>query len=183
MTAATSSGAVRASIAWPRAADSGLVFRPAVDADLAFLCRLYGETRAQELAPVPWSAAQKAAFLDQQFRAQHAHYLQHYPTVERLVIERAGADVGRLYLDRWAREHRIVDIALSPECRGQGLGTALLSDLLDEAAAVGKSVTIHVEKNNPAMRLYRRLGFEAVEDKGVYDLMRWPAAEGPPHLR
>jgi hypothetical protein len=36
-------------------------------------------------------------------------------------------------------------------------------------------VTIHVEKNNPAMRLYRRLGFTAVEDKGVYDLMRWVA--------
>jgi hypothetical protein len=26
---------------------------------------------------------------------------------------------------------------------------------------------------NPAMRLYRRFGFVAVEDQGVYDLMRW----------
>jgi ribosomal protein S18 acetylase RimI-like enzyme len=50
-----------------------------------------------------------------------------------------------------------------------------MGDLLAEAAAAGKCVTIHVEKNNPAMRLYRRLGFAAVEDKGVYDLMRWPA--------
>jgi hypothetical protein len=50
---------------------------------------------------------------------------------------------------------------------------ALLRDLMDEAAAAGKAVSIHVEKYNPAMRLYRRLGFTVDEDKGVYDLMRW----------
>ena len=44
---------------------------------------------------------------------------------------------------------------------------------MDEAAAAGKDVSIHVEKFNPAMRLYRRLGFATEEDKGVYDLMRW----------
>ncbi len=47
---------------------------------------------------------------------------------------------------------------------------------MDEAAAADKDVSIHVEKYNPAMRLYRRLGFVTEEDKGVYDLMRWRAA-------
>ena len=47
----------------------------------------------------------------------------------------------------------------------------MMRDLLDEAAA-GKAVSVHVEKNNPAMGLYRRLGFVTAEDKGVYDLMR-----------
>lgn len=154
------------------AAARGLSVRPVIDADLAFLARLYASTRAEELAPVPWPPEQKAAFLDMQFRAQHAHYLEYYPAAERLIVLRAGAPVGRLYIARWAREHRIVDIALMPEHCGQGLGAALLGDVLDEAAAAGKPVTIHVEKNNPAMRLYRRLGFVAVEDKGVYDLMR-----------
>jgi hypothetical protein len=50
---------------------------------------------------------------------------------------------------------------------------ALLRDLMDEAAAAGEAVSIHVEKYNPAMRLYNRLGFAVDEDKGVYDLMRW----------
>jgi L-amino acid N-acyltransferase YncA len=59
--------------------------------------------------------------------------------------------------------------------RGRGFGTALFRDLMDEAAAVGKAVSIHVEKFNPAMRFYRRLGFTSVEDKGVYDLMHWSA--------
>ena len=54
-----------------------------------------------------------------------------------------------------------------------------LGGMLDEAAAAGKAMSIHVEKYNPAMRLYRRLGFVTEEDKGVYDLMRWRAPEAP----
>jgi len=57
-----------------------------------------------------------------------------------------------------------------------GFGGALMRDLLDEAAGAGKAVAIHVEKFNPALRLYRRLGFTTEEDKGVYDLMRWRSA-------
>lgn len=89
------------------------------------------------------------------------------------MIEHDCEDIGRLYIERWPSQHRIIDIAFLPEHRGKGFGEALLRDLLDEAAAAGKDVSIHVEKFNPAMRLYRRLRFAIEEDKGVYDLMRW----------
>jgi GNAT superfamily N-acetyltransferase len=158
---------------WLRAATAGLSFRPITDADLPFLERLYGSTRVDELALTDWSDAQKAAFIAMQFSAQHAHYQKHYVGSDFFVIERGGEAIGRLYLARWRAEHRIVDIALLPAHRGGGLGTALLADLLDEAAAVGKAVTIHVEKFNPAMSLYRRLGFVAAGEEGAYDLMRW----------
>jgi GNAT superfamily N-acetyltransferase len=147
--------------------------RTLTDADLPFLARLYASTRMEELAPVDWPETQKAAFLQMQFDAQHAHYRQHYHGTDWLVILRDGEPVGRLYLARWRHEHRIVDIALLPAHRGEGLGTALLRDLLDEAAAAGKDVTIHVEKFNPARTLYARLGFVPVGEEGVYDLMRW----------
>ena len=68
---------------------------------------------------------------------------------------------------------------IATEESGDRLGGALMRDLLDEAAAAGKAMSIHVEKYNPAMRLYRRLGFVTEEDKGVYDLMRWRAPEAP----
>ncbi len=161
---------------WVRAAGAGLEFRPISDADLPFLARLYASTRTEELAVTEWSSERKAAFLEQQFRGQHAHYQKYYPNADWLVTMHGGRDVGRLYVERWPTQHRIIDIALLPEHRGQGFGTALLLDLMDEAAAVGKAVSIHVEKFNPAMRLYRRLGFTSAEDKGVYDLMRWAAA-------
>jgi len=164
---------------WRRAAAAGLTFRPITDADLPFLARLYASTRAEELAPVPWSEAEKAAFCESQFRAQHAHYQAHYRGADFLVIVRAGAPAGRLYLASWAREHRLIDIALLPAERGRGLGTALMRDLMDEAAAAGKALSIHVEQFNPAMRLYRRLGFLGVEEQGVYELLRWtPGAAG-----
>jgi ribosomal protein S18 acetylase RimI-like enzyme len=164
------------SFGWARAAGAGLTFRRITDADLPFLAQVYASTRAEELAVTPWSDAQKAAFLDMQFRAQHAHYQQHYPEADWLVTMRGGEDIGRLYIERWPSQHCIIDIALLPPHRARGLGAALLRDLLDEAAAAGKAVTIYVEKNNTAMRLYRRLGFTTEADKGVYDLMRWRAA-------
>jgi ribosomal protein S18 acetylase RimI-like enzyme len=161
---------------WRRAADSGLNFRRIADADLPFLARLYASIRAEELAVTDWSDQHKAAFLDQQFRAQHAHYQRYYPNADWLLTMHQGRDIGRLYIERWPSQHCIIDIAFLPEHRGKGFGEALLRDLMDEAAAAGKAVSIHVEKFNPAMRLYRRLGFVTEEDKGVYDLMRWSAA-------
>jgi ribosomal protein S18 acetylase RimI-like enzyme len=163
---------------WARAAGAGLTFRLIADADLPFLARVYASTRAEELAVTPWTDQQKAAFLDMQFHAQHTHYQQYYPEADWLVTMRAGEDIGRLYIVRWPSQHCIIDIALLPAHRGKGLGAALLRDLMDEAAAADKAVSIHVEKFNPAMRLYRRLGFKTDEDKGVYDLMRWTAAPG-----
>jgi len=161
---------------WSRAAVAHLSFRPITDADLPFLSALYASTRTEELSLVPWSQQQKAGFLQQQFDAQHAHYRKHYQGSAFLVVEQCGATIGRLYLARWVNEHRIIDISLLPEHRRKGLGAALLRDLLDEAAAAGKAVTIHVEKFNPAMSLYRRLGFVAAGEAGAYDLMRWESA-------
>ena len=140
---------------------------------MGFLCALYRSTREEEMAQVPWSDAEKQQFITMQFEAQHAHYQTHYPEADWLVVERGGQPVGRLYLERWPSEHRIIDIALIPAARGQGFGSAILRDVMDEAAAAEKGVGIHVEKTNPAMRLYQRLGFEVVEDKGVYDLLLW----------
>jgi ribosomal protein S18 acetylase RimI-like enzyme len=166
-----------AAFGWPRAAEAGLTFRRVTAADEPFLFRLYASTRIEELAPLQWSDAQKAAFLDQQARAQHADYRRNYPHADWLVIARRGADIGRLYLERGEREHNIIDIAFLPQWRGQGLGGTLLRELIDEAGRAGKPMSIYVEKANPAMRLYERLGFTRIEEQGVYDLMRWASGE------
>src|SRR5947209_19951959 len=108
----------RTPFGWSRAAAAGLAFRRIGDADLPFLSRLYASTRMEELAVTDWSDAQKAAFLQAQFDAQHAHYQKYYQGSDFLLIERAGEPIGRLYLARWASEHRIVDIALVAEHRG-----------------------------------------------------------------
>lgn len=163
------------------AARFALSYRPYTAEDFDFIEALYLSTREEELALSTWTDEQKQVFLLQQHRAQHHHYQTYYPNAERLILERGGAAIGRLYVDPWTRELRIVDIALVPAARGQGLGEAILRDVIAWAAEAGKGVSIHVEKFNPARHLYVRLGFTVVEDKGVYDLMEvgMPGAAQP----
>lgn len=140
---------------------------------MEFLLRLYGSTRELELALVDWTDEQKASFVQMQFDAQHRYYQEHYTGSSFDVVLYAGEPVGRLYVARWPEDIRIIDIALLPSHRGRGIGSHLIGELQREAAKRGQSVTIHVERFNPALRLYHRLGFRPVEDKGVYILMKW----------
>ena len=148
-----------------------------------FLAELYASTRQEELAPVPWTVEEKEAFLHQQFEAQLSHYLEHFADAEFWVLTRNGERIGRLYRQLRDDEVRLVDIALLPAARGEGLGEALLRDVCEAAAQRQLPVRIHVEKQNPALRLYQRLGFVQVEDQGVYWLLEWrtgsPASSGP----
>lgn len=154
---------------------TSISLRPITPEDDSFLAGLYASTRAEELAVTGWSDEDKAVFCRRQFDAQSAHYRENYPGASLQIIERAGVPSGRLYIARWEREIRIMDIALLPEHRGGGIGTKLLRELQDEARATGKTLSIHVERFNPALRLYERLRFRMVEDKGVYLLMEWSA--------
>jgi ribosomal protein S18 acetylase RimI-like enzyme len=156
-----------------------LSLRLATPSDEEFLYRVYASTRADELALTNWTDAQKEEFCRMQFRAQSNDYAANYPAAHYSIIERRGIPIGRLIVDRRPREINIVDIAILPDARGAGIGTRYLQELMDEAAQAGKPLTIHVEKFNRALRLYHRLGFQPVEDKGVYLLMAWKSTPGP----
>ena len=148
-----------------------VILRSVEPGDIAFLYRVYASTRQEELAQTGWSESQKETFLRQQFEAQSRYYREHYSEASFDVILSDGYPIGRLYLARWPEEIRIVDIALLPEYRGTGIGTKLLEDLISESEESAKPLSIHVERFNPAMRLYERLGFRNAADKGVYFLM------------
>jgi len=115
----------------------------------------------------------------QQFEAQHSWWHEQYrdTTFDLVLVD--GVPAGRLYVGRWEKTVRIVDIALMPDYRDTGLGTRLLGEVFEEADAMGKPVSIHVERFNPAMRLYQRLGFVEIEDKDVYALMERPVGYQP----
>ena len=158
-----------------------ITLREVVEEDREFLYRVYASTREDELAPVPWSDAEKENFLRMQFNAQDKHYRSHFPDARYEIVLLDGRPIGRLYVHRRDDEIRVLDIALLPEHRGAGIGGSLMRELLAEAADAGKPVRIHVERNNPAMRLYHRLGFTECGETGVYYLMEWtpdPVCEG-----
>lgn len=147
--------------------------RPVQATDLDFLFQVYASTRTEELAVVPWSPAEKEAFLRQQSDAQHRHYQAAYADAQFEIVSTGLEDIGRLYLWRGSEEFRIIDVTLLPAWRGRGIGGGLIRALLNEASALGKRVSVHVEQHNPALRLYRRLGFKPVAERGLYLLLEW----------
>ena len=151
----------------------GYTLRPETDDDIPFLMDLYGTTREQELATVDWTQAQKGAFIAHQFNAQRMHYRSQISGCAFYVIEKHGVPYGRLYLQERESRLHIVDIALMPEHCGKGIGSAILKAMIDTAASRGKGVGIFVEKYNPALRLYQRLGFTPIQDTDIYFEMEW----------
>ena len=148
--------------------------RAALPSDRELLFRVYASTRAEELSVTGWSDAVKDAFLRSQFDAQDHYYHEVYPDATFDVILADQVPVGRLYVARGPHDVRIVDISLLPAHRGHGIGTAIVHAMLEAAAAAGRSVSVHVELENRARRLYDRMGFRLVETHGIYVLMERP---------
>ncbi len=144
-----------------------ITLRPITDDDQEFLYRLYASTRAAEKELVDWTNEQWDEFLMMQFNLQHTQYMRNYEQPSFDVIMLGDTPVGRLYVNRGEDEIRIVDISLLPEYRGRGIGAGLLRRILREGNDRGIPVTLHVERNNPALELYKRLGFRGEGDRGV----------------
>jgi GNAT superfamily N-acetyltransferase len=153
--------------------------RPATSADEAFLRdMLYHAIHVPEGHPAP------------------PHDVVYRPEIAKYVSDRgAPNDIGFIAVDAesqqpmgatWLRlftsENRgfgYVDdatpeltIAILPGYRGQGIGTALLTHLLEAARGRYAAVSLSVARENPARRLYERLGFEVVGTRGTSLTMR-----------
>ncbi len=152
--------------------DAPIELRHIEESDLPFLRALFAQCRP-ELAALPLPQAQRDAVLDMQFRLQHDGY-RHYEGGAMLLLLRCGEPIGRLTLQRSPARYALVDIALLPIWRGQGIGTTVVGRYLQEAAGVGRVVHLHVARGNPAQRLYARLGFEVTADDGVMMQMEKP---------
>lgn len=152
-------------------------FRPIRDSDHAFLQALYASTRWDvEFAEL--GQQEKRDFLEMQFRAQHSHYQTHFSDAAFLIVLSGKTRIGRLYVHRTQEHILVIDIALLPEHRGQGIGTQLMSEILAEGQRTGKPVRIHVEHISPALPFYERLGFVAIDDIGTHLYMECkPAAK------
>ena len=153
-------------------ASARVALRPATADDRDFLVAFYGSTR-DDLALLPLDTEQRDAIVRMQFHAQDMHYRQTNHDASFEVVEIEGRPIGRLYVDRRADDIRIIDISLLPEHRNAGIGSALVRAVQDEAAASGRTVSLHVTIGNPAAGLYDRLGFRLADDLGVYRQLEW----------
>lgn len=141
--------------------------------DEDFLYQLYSQTHIDDMGARDWEASQQQFFLRMQFNAQQRFYQAEYADADYRIILLDQQPVGWIVIARRANEMLGVDIALLPEHRNAGIGTALLDDMKAEATQTGKPIRFHVTKLNPAIRLYERLGFVRIGETGMHFLMEW----------
>lgn len=151
-----------------------VALRPVAAEDDEFLVAVYASTRADELAQVPWSDEQKAAFVRSQFDLQRQQYDANYPETEYNIILVDEHPAGRIWVSRDAEQIRLLDIAVLGEFQNRGVGTVLLRRLINEAAGANKALRHMVfVLNTEAKRFYERLGFVVFEEVGAYLHMEW----------
>uniref|UniRef100_B0SX64 GCN5-related N-acetyltransferase n=1 Tax=Caulobacter sp. (strain K31) TaxID=366602 RepID=B0SX64_CAUSK len=150
--------------------------RPEVEADAAFRLALFRASRGAAWDNVPLPAEMLARIMEQQFHAQTQGYRLAYPGARLEIVMVEEAPAGRLATDRGPDALHLIDIALTPEHRGRGLGEAILRQLMGEAAALGAPLTLQVAQDNlAAQRLYRRLGFVATAATETHLTLCWSA--------
>ena len=104
--------------------------------------------------PTPWS------------RAMFASELAKPSSVSLGAVDDAGALVGYLVLSRYVDAWHVMNVAVAPERRREGIASALLRQLLDQTRGDAKrGYTLEVRVSNVgAISLYERFGFRP---KGV----------------
>ena len=149
-----------------------VTLRPVTPEDEDFLYRVYVGTR-EDITQLGWNEKQLEKFLRLQFMAQQKQYKAQFCDADFQIVLEDEKPVGRLYINQSEEEIRIVDIALLPEFRGQGMGSSLLKQVLAAGKKKRLPVRIHVRPSNPAFHLYERLGFQKIDENGIYFLMEW----------
>lgn len=158
---------------------AGCTLRPTTDADFGWQVELFSSAREMDRQHAPLPEEQWWSLMEMQVRAQETHYRAHYPGCRLDVLERDDERIGRLYTGLVEGEIRVMDIILLPAVRNRGLGSAILTALMDIATDRGRPLSLHVEQFNPAHRLYTRLGFAPLEMRGIYQYMKWMPAGCP----
>jgi GNAT superfamily N-acetyltransferase len=158
-----------------------LMLRPVTKEDDPFLLALYGSTREAELSQVEWQEGQREVFVRWQFDLQRREYDARFPDARYQIIVIDEEPAGRIWVGEDEEQIRLLDIALLPQFQKRGAGTALLRELMKEAARAGKLLRHMVfVLNDNAHRFYEQLGFVVIEDVGAYKHMEWKRGEELP---
>lgn len=151
-----------------------LAIRPSQPSDLAFLWDMLWEAAA--IDPGVRAVGKEVAFSIPQLR----RYLEGWGRAGDIGVvarDEAGQPLGAAWARLFPREEPgygfvasdIPELAIgvAPAFRGRGVGGALLDTLLETARVRGyEAVSLAVDRQNPALKLYERKGFR---DAGISD--------------
>ncbi len=137
--------------------------RPARVSDYDFAERLYLETMEPLVTEsIYWTERRLISTLKRSLKLSEVRII----TVD-------GANVGWLQMSESDRNISLRQIHIRREFRSRGIGTQLIRDLFIRARAKKKPVSLSVVHTNPAVALYKRLGFEVIGEDRYKLHMRW----------
>ena len=143
--------------------------------DAAFLASLFRSTRP-ELLMLPDGLAD--ILIAHQQQLQEIGYRSTFPQARALLIEADGRPAGKVVLDEQRGHVHVVDIAIEPAWRRQGVARVVLQRVLEQARHSGRDVVLSVAHDNTgARRLYDALGFQEESRDEVRACLRWRAAQ------
>ena len=145
-----------------------------VDAgDDNFLLQLYQSSRGDDLRGLGWEEDRISEFLKMQYEAQRNLLDNDYPHLTDQIVVLDGAPVGRLAVEHRPDEVRLVDVALLADYRNRQIGTYLIQQLQEQAAAAKLPLRLQVIRFNRAINLFERLGFSRTSETGTHFQMEW----------
>lgn len=165
----------------PTATSCRCTLRPARPEDEPFLFRLFAESQEQ-LALLRSNEVLWQSLVEMQYRGRKLSYAATFPEASDSVVcldDGAGGNtpVGRLLVDRKAERWRIVNVSVLAAYRHRGLGTSVLKECQAQCREAGATLELEVARQNPAVRLYQRIGFRVTGEDLLAMRMDWNAAE------
>jgi ribosomal protein S18 acetylase RimI-like enzyme len=147
----------------------GITLRPAIEQDEPFLYNLYKLSRVEEFSMTGINELQFDLLMRMQYSARKATYESNYPDARRSVVSTDGADAGQIWVFNDRTQYRLIDIVIANEFQNQGIGAALIKDLIAQASQAGVPLRCSVATNNPgSLRFHQRLGFRIVKGDEAY---------------
>lgn len=137
--------------------------RAATEGDRDFFFAVRRETlRPYAEEHWPWEDAEMRCWTDREF-----------DDLPLQIVEAGGVPVGYIAVVHQPDHDFLDEIALVPEAQRHGIGTALVRAAMDEAGVRGVPLRLSVLVNNPARRLYERLGFRVAAVEHPRVRMEW----------
>jgi len=104
-------------------------------------------------------------------KTQRKYHTHDWQTKRPLIIMYGNQPIGTIYMFENENYIEIGQFYLLPEYQNEGIGSYLLSSVLENSDKTGLLAKLVVLKVNPAISLYRRHGFKIVDSNEYQYLM------------
>jgi ribosomal protein S18 acetylase RimI-like enzyme len=144
-----------------------ITLRPATSDDFEFVFRLNEINMRSYVEKMRgWNEEEERREMKRKFHPGH----------DQIILVK-GEQAGIFGVEERPKSYFLRHIELLPQFQGKGIGSKLIRSLLDEARKKQVPVRLTVLKQNPAFRLYKRLGFSLTGETEIkYEMTAWPKA-------